>query len=289
MTGPVFLIGLGPVGVSIGRSLREAGVRIAGAFDRDASRAGRASALLGVGVDAVISQERLAQASTVMASVSDGEVFNLARQMAEQNLAGAHQVWLHCSGVLPADALSPLAGVVRGIGSMHPAAVFPPGTSAILAPGVCFAVDGDEAAREVARDLVGALGGVPVDIPGDKRVAYHCAMVMGSNYLVTLMSSAGQLLRSCGLPDEDAEKLISGLSSSAVAAAGAHGIDASLSGPIRRGDLTAIRSHLKELRHDEEALRLYIVLAQATVTVASKDGGMDADVADRIRNLLSSS
>ena len=52
----------------------------------------------------------------------------------------------------------------------------------------------DEGLRPVAEALVVEMGGEPVWVAEEDRVAYHCALAHGANHLVTLTSEAMELL-----------------------------------------------------------------------------------------------
>lgn len=52
--------------------------------------------------------------------------------------------------------------------------------------------------------LVKALGGIPLVILTERKVEYHAAAVLASNYLVVLLSLAARLMGKAGVPAGDA-------------------------------------------------------------------------------------
>ena len=57
--------------------------------------------------------------------------------------------------------------------------------------GVSFAIEGDETAVRVARQIVRNLGGRPVDIQRRDKVAYHAFATMICPLLVSLLAASG--------------------------------------------------------------------------------------------------
>jgi predicted short-subunit dehydrogenase-like oxidoreductase (DUF2520 family) len=265
MRGPVFILGAGAVGTSLGSALAEAGVLISGAYCRDPDHAYRAAGAIGTTAHSGELPAALGGADVVLVAVPDPAIATVADRALAAELADEKQIWLHCAGGLPAAALAPLAGHVEGIGTMHPALTFPGGERTAVPRGATFAIDGDPSALEVARDLVAALGGVAVEIPPERRAAYHASLVLASNYLVAQLAQARELLGEIGLSGDEAEKLLTSLGASALAGAANVGIDASLTGPISRGDAEAVARHLEALRASPAAVRLYRELGRATL------------------------
>jgi len=286
MERSVYIFGMGPVGCSLAVSLESAGVEVAGACDIDEDRAARAVSRTGLAVDRAFDPRAAGRAGIVIASVGDSGIEPLAREAAQAGGCSPRQVWLHCSGALAADALSPLEGLVEGFGAFHPAMVFPPGSCRPVPAGTRFALDGDGSARAVANSLVEAIGGVPVEIPTEARVAYHAAMVFASNYVVVLLDRARGLLVDRGVDPAQAEAVVCSLASSAVDAAMERGIGSSLSGPVSRGDAPAVESHLGALGGDLDMSRLYAILAREAVGVATGVDGPNREGLQKILSLL---
>ena len=118
----------------------------------------------------------------------------------------------------------------------------------------------------------------------EDRAAYHAGVVHGANYLVTLVEQASAVLRSAGVQDPVAtlRPLMTALLDNALRS----GVDA-LTGPIARGDIETVRSHLAVL--GDEVRPSYVVLALATVDLAHRAGRLDADTVDRLRLVLDTS
>jgi predicted short-subunit dehydrogenase-like oxidoreductase (DUF2520 family) len=267
MSRTVFILGAGAVGTSLGRALSEAGWEISGAYCRDPVHAGRSAEAIGTTAYSGDLPAELGGADVVLVAVPDPAIAAVAEQALAAGLTTDEQIWLHCAGGLPATAMASLGGKVKGIGTMHPALAFPKGDPTAVPRRATFAIDGDPPALEATRDLVSALGGITVEIPPEQRATYHASLVLASNYLVAQLAQARELLREVGLTGAEAEQLLTSLGASALAGAAVVGIDASLTGPISRGDVDTVERHLQALSAKPEAARLYRELGRATLEI----------------------
>lgn len=286
MRRSIFIIGCGAVGASMGKALCDAGAEIAGVHDLDYERARASAKRLDTEAFSGVLPDALMRAKIVLTTVPDCEIEQTAARAATSKRCAREQLWVHCSGRLGAEALSPLGDGVRGYGAMHPALVFPPGRISPIPPGTCFSLDGDLQTRDMISELVETLDGMIVEIPPERRAAYHAAMVMVSNYAVTLLSEARGVLTASGVDPTQAAPLLLNLMNSALRAVQERGIDEALSGPIRRGDAEAVREHLIALTPDAQARELYVALGKATARMVSRMPDVEDDNLVEILRIL---
>lgn len=282
----VFIIGAGAAGGSLAVALGALGDGLRGVADLDSARAdavGRAASCPAFGEELPAAAR---EADVVIVAIPHSEIRGLASRAAASGSYGSHQVWLHLAGQSGAEALSPLAGRVRGLGAFHPALAFAPGHVTPIPCAARFAVNGDPEALLVARGLAASLGGAVVEVATSSRAAYHAACVLASNYLVALLAEARALLVAEGMPEADAEPLLAALAASSVRRAEASGVDAALTGPIRRGDAEAVASHLAALANAPEAHALYRTLGAAAIRLATRIGKTDGAALEEILRLL---
>ena len=163
-------------------------------------------------------------------------------------------VVMHVAGSRNLDVLS---GHQR-VASMHPLVALPNGDvgQRRLRDSV-FAVAGDPLATE----LVQSIGGRPISVRDEDRVAYHAAACIAANHLVTLLHSVSALADGIGMSLED----FMPLAQSAIDDAASMGPLAALTGPASRGDLTTIDAHLAAL--PDEARPLYVALANEALAL----------------------
>ena len=86
--------------------------------------------------------------------------------------------------------------------ALHPAMTFT-GTAMDLdrLTECCLRRDHRRGLRPVAEALVMEMGGEPVWVAEEDRVAYHAALAHGANHLVTLTSEAMELLSRAGVAE----------------------------------------------------------------------------------------
>jgi predicted short-subunit dehydrogenase-like oxidoreductase (DUF2520 family) len=157
----------------------------------------------------------------------------------------------HLSGRCGLDVLAPH----QRRASVHPLVSLPdPATgSARLLSGIHFAVEGDP----LARAIVAALGGTPLEVTPEARVVYHAAACVASNHLVVLAAQVERLSALAGVPASPYWELMG----STLANVAATGPAAALTGPAARGDTETVAAHLAALPPGEHAL--YEVLAES--------------------------
>lgn len=241
----------------------------------------RALARLGVGVvTSPGASPEVAGAATVLVTVPDRAIGEVARHLASRHSFGRDVVVLHTSGLLTAGALEALRPSGAALGSLHPLMTFrdPAGDPALLV-GAPAIVEGDAMAVARARELAARLGMTPVvEVAAAAKPRYHAAAVFASNYLVVLAGIAERLAGSVGVAPVRGlfiplmERTLHELREGSPAAA--------LTGPVARGDAATIAGHLRAL--DGEVGELYRRLAREALSLAS----LGADDAAAVREAL---
>ncbi len=287
MNDRVFIIGCGAVGSSLAVAISRTDLSVSGVFDLREDRCAELALQIGGCAHFGELPEITASAQIVIVAVPDGSIADVAARAAADGACSRDQVWLHCSGLNGAEILAPLDGLVAGTGTLHPALVFSPGTVREIPPGTHFAVDGNNRAVAVAQELAGLLRGTSVIVPAGARPGYHAATVIASNYVVTLLSEAKKSLEAQGMDADVAQSLLTSLTSSAVEAASTRGIEACLSGPIRRGDTDAIGRHIDALSSLPKTEELYRFLGARTIDLVRSLDEIDPEKIREMEKLLS--
>ncbi len=280
----VGVVGAGRVGAVLGAALTRAGHRVSGVYAvSDASRERAASLLPGVPVADVPTV--LAGAELVLLAVPDDALADLVAGLAATGAWQAGQIVVHTSGRHGTAVLDPVREHHAMPLALHPAMTFT-GTAMDLdrLTECAFGVTADEAPRPVAEALVFEMGGQPVWVAEDDRVAYHAALAHGSNHLVTLTAEAMEVLTRAGVPEP--RRLLGPLMHAALDNALRLG-DAALTGPVARGDVGTVGDHLRELdRLAPEIRRTYVALARATALRALDDGRLRPTTAEPLLDIL---
>jgi predicted short-subunit dehydrogenase-like oxidoreductase (DUF2520 family) len=270
------VIGAGRCGLQLARSMRAAGVALAGIVVRSPRGAARARRALPE-VPRIAGEGPFPEADAALLAVGDDALATCARAVAPR-LGPGCRVVLHVSGLHPASALAPLAARGRALGALHPLTSFPSATGALVPlDGVLAAVDGDGAALRAARALARTLGMRARRVGPEARARYHAAAALAANLTHALVAAAREELVRCAFsPAEAAAALRPLLAGSTAAALTARGWEA-MTGPLARGDAATVGDHLRALTPDTAAAyaavaRLAAGRLRAAGIVSENDG-----------------
>lgn len=220
---------------------------------------------------------------SVVIAVPDGAIAGVADELAAVGLPRGTPV-LHLSGSRDAGVLAPLAERGCSIGALHPlCALTDPVRGAERLRGARFGVEGKGPAGLLIEQIVRVAGGRAVPISAGRRAGYHAAAALASNGVVALLSLAGRALSEAGVPEAEAGAAIASLARGSVQDVAALGASSALTGPVARGDVDTVRTHLASL--SDPARAVYCLLGREALRVA-RHRGLDGDRADRIEQLL---
>lgn len=222
--------------------------------------------------------EAIAEADLLFITTTDGEIEGVAKALAEAAGELSGKGFAHCSGSLSSRILHPLRDKGAAIFSLHPAQSFSDPAKALeQLPKTCFTVEGGGDWLPLVKTLFTGYANPIVRIAPEDKIRYHAAMVMLSNYTVTLYGLSESLLKDLGMSREDAKRILLPLLESTLSNLGQKGFDA-LTGPIERGDKATIEQHLQELTKNPELLTLYRQLGAATLTLLGEEKEAELDV-----------
>ncbi len=283
----IAVIGAGNVGTVLGLALSRQGYLIVGAAAKTAESRAAAGEKLKC---PVYSEPHLAsrKADIVFITTPDRVIKVVCDEIAQKDGFSSGQIVIHCSGVHSSKILQSAREAGAFILSMHPLQTFP-GTEAGLRalPGTFFAVEGDEPALPAAEELVDALGGRVLSIPTEMKTLYHAAACVACNYLASLLDGALRMYEQMGVSREQAVEALYPLISMTLENIKEVGPEKALTGPIARGDITTIYSHVEELKHSlPEILPLYNILGLYTTKLALKKGTLDKEQEEQIKKYL---
>ncbi|GAA1308825.1 Rossmann-like and DUF2520 domain-containing protein [Pseudonocardia xinjiangensis] len=269
----VGVVSAGRVGAVVGAAWVAAGHRVVATSGVSRASVKRAEALL-PGVPLLAPDEVVAGADLALLAVPDDVLPGLVRGLAAAGSFRPGQIVVHTSGAHGVAALAPAAehGVLPL--ALHPVMTFTGRTEDVARLAGCSvgvtATGGDEAAWSVGEALVVEMGAEPVRISEEVRPLYHAALAHGANHLVTLVRDCVETLERAGI--SPAEQLVAPLLSAALDNALRHG-DRALTGPVARGDVETVRTHLRELSSaDPDLAQTYRVLAARTARRAFAAG-----------------
>jgi predicted short-subunit dehydrogenase-like oxidoreductase (DUF2520 family) len=248
MHGALAIIGAGRVGRALGRRLHELDWKIGAVVTRSEHSARKAVRFIGAGnARATLSREVLAS-RLILISTSDDAIVKVAGELARigaEELRG--KVVLHTSGALNSSALKAVRDHGAAVGSMHPLQSF----SGVAIPpleGKVFAIEGDPGAIRLARQIVRALGGLPVQIAGGSKALYHAAAAFAAGHVLAIEETSTRLLMLAGMKRGEAVRALLQLTRQVLENFERLGPRAAWTGPLARGDRGVVAAHLASMK-----------------------------------------
>jgi predicted short-subunit dehydrogenase-like oxidoreductase (DUF2520 family) len=284
----IAIVGCGTVGTALGQLLAQAGHVIVGVSARHKESAEKAARKVGTKRCSEIPWDITVGAQVVFITTPDDAIEKTCQDISDKNGFDNAAVVLHCSGALSSEILASARTCHASVASLHPLQSFASVEQAVhLVPGSYCAIEGDPPALATARQMVGDLGGIVMEIKKGAKTLYHAAAVVASNYLVTLVHVAQALNKNVGLSPHVSFKALQPLIKGTLKNIEARGIPDALTGPICRGDIATVQAHLASMKREApELLDAYRALGRLTVGLARAKGTLSPERADRMEALL---
>lgn len=271
MSRTLSIVGAGRLGSAFGKRLSALGWCVGAVVTRSSRTARGAVRAMGAGETYGKLTLRVFEADTILLAVPDDQIAEVARALAKIGGADCRgKIVLHTSGALDQKVLAPLARLGASTGSLHPMQTF--GARGIpRLKGVIFAIEGHPRAQSTARKIARALGGIPVEIEGARKPAYHAAGALVAGHALGLVEGAAQILMHSGFTRRRAVATLLPLMRQMLDNYEQHGPRAAWTGPIPRGDFATVARHRRALRLELAELRAaYDALALLSARVLSR-------------------
>ncbi len=286
----VFFIGAGVVGTTLGYFLaRSRNYQVVGFCSRSFSSAQRAVSRVGSGRAVGQIEDLLPEADVVLITTPDDAIAEVGQKVAASQKLAENAVLMHTSGAHPSSILRRPAEVNYSTVSLHPLQTFSDFASARrMLPGSLAVIEGDDRGRREAVCMARSLDMPYEVIRPEGKPLYHAAACVASNYLVVLLDLALALDEAAGLSREQALAALKPLILATLQNVEEHGTVGAITGPIARGDIETVRSHLKAMPHaGEKAEKTYRSLGRAAVQLARQKRSISCTEAESLRQILS--
>ena len=190
------------------------------------------------------------------------EVWNEIKEMPIKN-----KLICHCSGSLTSEIFSNISEYGAYGYSIHPIFAISDKYNSYKNLSKAFiTIEGNEKYAQFIEALFYSLGNSTSIISKENKTVYHAACVQVSNLMLALVNNGVKYLNECGFPEEIAIKALYPLIEFNLKNVKENGIIKSLTGPIERGDLNIIKSHLKVLNGEDK--ELYKLLSRNILEIA---------------------
>ncbi len=213
----------------------------------------------------------------ILICVQDRHIHEVCRDLGARSLLSAHQIVLHTSGVTGKDCFAPLTGQTDRVGVMHPYFSFTQTTSSDSIRNIWYGLDVPRDIAVPVQSFVLSIGGKAFDISGIDRALYHASAVFASNYLTVIHAIARHLLVCSGVDPASVRSIIEPLMRITVENTLALPFGAALTGPLIRGDLSTVETHLEALSRWPQIHTAYQALAEAALRILDSGSSKNSD------------
>jgi predicted short-subunit dehydrogenase-like oxidoreductase (DUF2520 family) len=279
----VGIVGAGRAGTAMGVALARAGHAIVAVSAISDASIRRVHANF---PDALIADpaQVVEHADLVLLTVPDDALPDLVGGLVATGTPVAGRMLAHASGRYGITVLEPATRAGALPLALHPVMTFTGRDEDVdRLKGLCFGVTSPDVLRPAAEGLVIEMGGEPVFIAEADRPLYHAAIAFAANHLITLVTSASDLLGSAGVAEPS--RLLGPLLTASLDNALRFG-DAGLTGPVARGDAGTVASHMAALSAQPATRAAYVALARLTADRALAAGLLKAVDAERLLDVL---
>ncbi len=280
----VAVLGCGRLGSSLASLIDKShGIELSALYGRKEAAVREAS--LKTGVDKIYSNlKELPSSDIYLVAIDDDALESFSKNIFEAGFAKG-KVIAHLSGSESSQVFSKLHSDGTFIASCHPMKSF---TEKLVSleefDGTSCVLEGDSEACDVLDKLFSRLGAKTFRISSENKLKYHSAAVFASNYIVTLLDIAGELLSEIGL-DKSFQGLEQ-LSQQVLQNVFSQGTEKALTGPIERGELEVVRKELDCLSEYKDISLLYALLAERTSEIAERKGSISTEKKSELKSLL---
>jgi predicted short-subunit dehydrogenase-like oxidoreductase (DUF2520 family) len=279
------LVGAGRVGTAAAALLKSAGHTVSGVASRSAASVARAVEVLEAPrMD--LDPAEWPDADVVLIAAGDGAIEGIASR-AVARLPG--RVVVHFAGALGIEPLRRAVDAGAVGCALHPVQACPDVDTAIARlPGSAWGVTCSSPEAEAwASDIIRSdLDGDPRIVAEDHRPLWHAASVITSNGIAALLSSSEALLDEIGVaaPVDVVGPLAAGTVANARQGGGG---GRNLTGPVVRGEVATVRSHLDAVaKQAPSMLDTYVTVTRLVLAAATRSGRLAPEAATRIETVL---
>ncbi|MFK7843912.1 MAG: Rossmann-like and DUF2520 domain-containing protein [Rhodothermales bacterium] len=277
----VVIVGTGAVGTALAHAFYHIGYPVKAIVSRDKQRAQLLAGKVGSPFAFSLSDRLPTDAKLIFLCIPDDAISPTAKLLTE-SLDWEDKIVAHTSGALAASALQPLARKGAYLMSFHPVQTFS-NTSEYPFAGIYIGIEGDPEAVAEGVKIAHAFQAKEVILTADKKPRYHLAASIASNFFVTLMAMACDVLESIGMERNEAIAMLRPLVTQTCTNVTSTLPELVLTGPAARGDQKTLKVHLDAIEnHLPHYEPLYKALLAETLAVAHKGGRLNHEQIERI-------
>ncbi|MEP7146335.1 MAG: DUF2520 domain-containing protein [bacterium] len=274
MNKRVYIIGAGKVGSAFAFGLLETGYKIDFLSDRNPEVLTELSKKTNsISHSENIKSKFISASDIVIICVQDRYIREVVTAISKFEIDISGKYFIQTSGAESTDVFPDEKYDKEKLISMHPIQTFNKisYTNGQLLENIYFGIEGGELAKALAIEIIESLNSKYVEIPKDKKLLYHSACVISSNFLITLLNISSEIMGSIGIDKIKTFEIFRPLIEKTLSNVSDEGLINSLTGPFERNDVETISKHLNTINKELPSLiPFYTLLGMETVKVAFK-------------------
>lgn len=282
------LIGAGKVGTMLAIALFRAGYRFTWIGSSKIEDAGKLAQKVGACRYGVGFKGFGEKAGFLIIAVPDDKIQAVASRAVKAGIMGGKTVCAHLSGTLCSEILEKAGMAGASVMAFHPAQTFTLSSNPDeVFKNICFDMEGGDTACVLGERAADNLGAMSIRLDPQSRILSHIAMTAASNYTVSLLHIAEEIMKSAGIPEDKAGMMLYPLFSATADNVSSMGTVNSLTGPVSRGDTEVLKKHFEVLGNMDENYRvLFSGLAATALKITLGKGQISAEKAEQIKKII---
>ena len=189
------------------------------------------------------------KAHIIFITVPDKNITATARNIAQAQKDLTNKIFFHTSGAKTSEELKMLKHQGAFTASFHPLQTFPQTINSLSAwKNVYCVLEGDKAAIKKGKFLCKKLHMNSFVLAAKKKIYYHSAAVLSSNFLVLLIQMSQELALLAGIDKKKYKSLFYPLIAQSLENILNNELGKALSGPLVRKDFNVIRTQISRIK-----------------------------------------
>ena len=248
MSKKIAIIGAGRISYSLTSALLKAGYNVDTIISKHSESAKALAGKFGIKNHSNDLKYFSPNVKVFFLSVPDSEIKKTASQLSKLNLNFKQSMFVHLSGAENINVLKPLKIKGSKTASIHLMQTFP-SKKVVQLKNIHAAIEtDDESSYRYLLKLSNKLNLIPFRIDSKNKSYYHLAGVFASNFLTGNLYYAKELLSLNKIEQDNLFDILSSTINSTLRNIKNVGPANALSGPVDRGDVKTVQSHLSSLK-----------------------------------------
>ncbi|PKL86204.1 MAG: hypothetical protein CVV22_03330 [Ignavibacteriae bacterium HGW-Ignavibacteriae-1] len=200
----------------------------------------------------------------------DKNLSGAIQQLADNNAINhAKTFYIHCAGSIGIDVFQPLIDKGANVAACHPYQTFFAENIEAF-NNIPWGIESSDESYPTAELIIAKLKGIPVKLNANvlkQKSLYHLSAVASSNLMTAAIQLAKQIADTSGIDSSVfLPEILKTTLQNNINSLGDKSFP--LTGPIARGDIEVVKSHIEKLAQQPHLRDAYIAMSLATVTLA---------------------